>query len=77
MFVCLFFQKGYDESEHSTFSAANYKNNGQTVFLSVWFLLNYCHLATEMQYLRKRERLKNDCIFMHLTAGRSVSIDYD
>ena len=30
---CLFvFHKGYDESEYSTFSAANRKNYGQTVF---------------------------------------------
>ena len=41
MFVCLFFQKGYDESEHSTFSATNYKNNGQTVFFS---LFDFCSI---------------------------------
>ena len=65
LLLLLLFHKGYDESEYSTFSAANCKNYKQTLFFSLFdFFLNYCQLATEIQHLLKRERLKNYFTFM-------------
>ena len=41
------------------------KTMGKLYFFSLFdFFLNYCRLATEIQHLLKRERLKNYCTFI-------------